>query len=110
MFFDATRDSRAGVVCVKVVNRGSAAYPVRIHVAGMAAIETSGETFVMKGDEPQDTNSITNPETVKPVTIKVWLEHRFHTRVSTVLCDHGSDEGQIEVAIDGSPTLAPAAR
>ncbi|HTS26084.1 MAG TPA: alpha-L-arabinofuranosidase C-terminal domain-containing protein [Bryobacteraceae bacterium] len=70
MFFDATRDGRSGVVYVKVVNRGSTAYPVHITVDGLAAIEPSGEAVVMKGDGPQDTNSITNPEKVKPVTIK----------------------------------------
>jgi alpha-N-arabinofuranosidase len=71
MFFDATRDSRTGVVYVKVVNRASTAYPVHINVAGMAAIEPSGEAVVMKGDGPQDTNSITNPEKIKPVTGRV---------------------------------------
>ena len=71
LFFDATRDSRTGAVYVKAVNRGSTAYPVHITVAGLAAIEPSGEALVMQGDGPQDTNSITSPEKIKPVTSKV---------------------------------------
>jgi alpha-L-arabinofuranosidase len=71
LFFDATRDSRTNVVYVKVVNRASTAYPVHINLAGIAAIEPSAEAIVMKGDGPQDTNSIANPEKIKPVTVRL---------------------------------------
>ncbi|SPE28410.1 Alpha-L-arabinofuranosidase domain protein [Candidatus Sulfopaludibacter sp. SbA3] len=71
MFFDATRDSRTGVIYVKVVNRGNLAYPVHINVAGLSSIAPSGDAVVMQGDGPQDTNSITNPEKIKPVTVRV---------------------------------------
>lgn len=71
MFFDATRDSRTGALYVKVVNRAGTAYPVHIDVTGIAAIEPSGEAVVMKGEGPQDTNSITNPEKIKPATVRL---------------------------------------
>jgi alpha-N-arabinofuranosidase len=90
MFFDATRDSRTGTVYVKVVNRAATAYPVHINVAGIAAIEPSGEVLIMKGDGPQDTNSIQNPEKIKPVTVR-WdglstdFTHTFPPYSVTVL-------------------------
>ncbi|MBZ5622391.1 MAG: carbohydrate binding domain-containing protein [Acidobacteriia bacterium] len=71
MFFDATRDSKTGAIYVKVVNRSATAQPVHIALSGVAAVEASGQAIIMSASSPADTNSITEPARIVPITTKV---------------------------------------
>jgi alpha-N-arabinofuranosidase len=71
LFFNATRDSKTGAIYVKVVNRGSAPQSVRVQVSGVAAIEPKGQLVALTGSGPEDTNSITQPAKIVPVTTNV---------------------------------------
>ena len=71
MFFDATRDSKTGTIYVKVVNRAGTPQPVHIAVSGVGAVEPSGQAITMSASGPSDTNSITEPTKIVPVTAKV---------------------------------------
>jgi alpha-N-arabinofuranosidase len=71
LFFNATRDTKTGTLYVKVVNRGSAAQAVRVQVSGVAAIEPKGQLVALTGSGPEDTNSITQPAKIVPVTTGV---------------------------------------
>lgn len=71
LFFNATRDTKTGTLYVKVVNRGSAAQAVRVQVSGVAAIEPKGQLVALTGSGPEDTNSITQPAKIVPVTTSV---------------------------------------
>src|ERR1017187_9654655 len=71
MFFDATRDSKTGTIYVKVVNRGATPQSVHIALSGVTSVEPGGEAITMSGSGPTDTNSITDPVRIVPVTTKV---------------------------------------
>jgi alpha-N-arabinofuranosidase len=71
MFFDATRDSKTGTIYVKVVNRAGTPQPVHIALSGVGAVEAGGEVVTLSGSGPNDTNSITDPAKIVPVTAKV---------------------------------------
>ena len=71
IFFDATRDSASGTIFVKVVNRAAAPQPLEIKISGVASVEPKGIATVLQADKPDDTNSITNPKHLVPVTKKV---------------------------------------
>jgi alpha-L-arabinofuranosidase len=71
LFFDATRDSRAGTIYLKLVNSASAVQPVHVQISGLKAIATSGDAAVMSAGSPDDTNSITEPAKIVPVATKV---------------------------------------
>ncbi|MGC3991407.1 MAG: alpha-L-arabinofuranosidase C-terminal domain-containing protein [Chthoniobacteraceae bacterium] len=68
LFFNATRDTQSGVVYLKIVNTSGTAQPVHLQFSGVTSIENSGELVQMKGDSPDATNSITEPEKIVPVT------------------------------------------
>jgi alpha-N-arabinofuranosidase len=71
MFFDATRDGKTGAIYVKVVNRAGTPQSVHVALSGVTAVEPTGQAITMSGAGPNDTNSITNPTRIVPVTTKV---------------------------------------
>jgi alpha-N-arabinofuranosidase len=71
LFFNATRDSKSGIIFLKVVNSAGMAQATRIEVGGMARIEPKGEAVVLSAQNPEDTNSITEPAKIVPVTAQV---------------------------------------
>jgi alpha-N-arabinofuranosidase len=70
LFFDATRDSKSGVIYLKVVNRLDTPQTVNIEISG-AAIKSKGSALVLKADKPDDTNSILEPEKIIPIPEKL---------------------------------------
>jgi alpha-L-arabinofuranosidase len=70
MFFDATRDSKTGAIYVKVVNRAATPQSVHLLLSGVSSVEPRGEAITMSGSGPNDTNSITDPTHIVPVTTK----------------------------------------
>ena len=71
IFFDATRDSQSGTIYLKVVNSLGTPQPVKIEISGVTGVEPEGEAVVLKGNSPEDTNSIGDPKHIIPVTEKV---------------------------------------
>jgi alpha-N-arabinofuranosidase len=71
LFFNATRDTKTGTIYVKVVNRGSAPQAVRVQVSGVTGVEPKGQLVALTGSGPEDTNSITQPAKIVPVTTNV---------------------------------------
>jgi len=71
LFSSVTRDSSSGTIYVKVVNTLGTPQPVKIQISGIASIAADGEAVVMKANSPNDTNTITDPTHVAPVTEKV---------------------------------------
>jgi alpha-N-arabinofuranosidase len=70
LFFDATRDSGTGTLYLKLVNRGGVPQPLRVEVAGVT-VEPKGRMIAMSASSPDDTNSITEPRKIVPVTSDV---------------------------------------
>jgi alpha-L-arabinofuranosidase len=70
-FFNATRDSKTGTIYVKAVSRAAEPQPVRVQVSGVKRIEPKGQLVTLSGSGPEDTNSITQPAKIVPVTTSV---------------------------------------
>ena len=71
LFFNATRDSKTGTIYLKIVNRAGAPQPVRVEFSGLASIEPKGQSIAIGASSPDDTNSITEPAKIVPVTASV---------------------------------------
>jgi alpha-N-arabinofuranosidase len=71
VFFDATRDSKTGTIYLKVVNRAGTRQPVRVEISGLATIEAKGQAITLSASSPDDTNSITEPAKIVPITRNV---------------------------------------
>jgi len=69
LFFNATRDSKSGTIYLKVVNRDSKPEKVSVSIGG-ASIEPAGQIVTMAASDPSETNSITEPRKVIPVSAK----------------------------------------
>jgi alpha-N-arabinofuranosidase len=69
LFFNATKDA-TGTIYLKVVNRAAEAKPVHIKLSGVSAIQPVGEAITLAANSPDDTNSITEPNKLKPVTTR----------------------------------------
>jgi alpha-N-arabinofuranosidase len=66
----ATRDSRTGEIIVKLVNPQPAAEQLNLQIKGVASLASKGSAITLAGN-PEDTNSITEPRKVVPVTTTV---------------------------------------
>lgn len=64
--FDSTRDSKTGVIYIKVVNRAETAQQVHVKIAGVSTVEPSGRLISMSGSGPTDTNTVTEPKKIVP--------------------------------------------
>jgi len=81
LFSSVTRDSSSGMIFVKVVNTLGTPQPVKIQISGVASVASDGNAVVMKANSPDDTNTVTDPTHVAPVTEKVTGLGTDFTRV-----------------------------
>jgi alpha-N-arabinofuranosidase len=70
IFFDATRDSKDGLIYLKVVNTSGSARPITIQIHGATKIGPEGELVSLVGQSLDDTNSIDEPRKIVPRTAK----------------------------------------
>jgi alpha-N-arabinofuranosidase len=90
MFFSATRDSKSGIIYLKVVNAAGSAQPVRIQINGAPKIEPEGEVVSLAASSLNDTNSIEQPQEIVPRAEKVAnlgadFQHEFPPYSITVV-------------------------
>ena len=71
IFYAATKDSKTGVVYLKLVNATGKQQPVEINLKGVGKLAPEAALVVIKGDKPEDTNTITDPEKIIPVSSKL---------------------------------------
>jgi alpha-N-arabinofuranosidase len=71
LFYVATRDTQSGTVYLKLVNAVDTPQTVRVELKGVAAVAPDGVAIVLSSGSPTDTNSITEPTKIVPVTTKV---------------------------------------
>jgi alpha-N-arabinofuranosidase len=67
-FFGATRNTKRGTLYLKVVNTAATAQSAQIDLKGMAAVAAEGRSTVLTSSSTTDTNSITEPRKIVPVT------------------------------------------
>jgi alpha-N-arabinofuranosidase len=63
----ATRDSKTGEIIVKLVNPATNAVPLNIEISGAASVAPKAMAITLTGN-PNDSNSITQPNKIIPVT------------------------------------------
>jgi alpha-N-arabinofuranosidase len=67
-FQSATRDSKTGIIYLKLVNPLGTPQDVRVEIKGVASVAAKGESVIMKADSLEATNSIAEPRKIVPVT------------------------------------------
>jgi len=70
IFFDATRDSRSGVIYLKVANVGGTAHRINVQINGAQKIDPAGEAVVLAASALDGTNSLEQPQQIVPRTEK----------------------------------------
>jgi hypothetical protein len=68
---DLSRKKIAPCRIGKVVDHAATPQPVRVEIAGLAGVEPKGQSIVLSAAGPDDTNSITEPTKIVPVTTSV---------------------------------------
>ena len=71
LFFSATRDSKSGTIYLKVVNAAKTAETVSINLKGANHVSPDATSVVLTSANPGDTNTITDPTKITPVTSKI---------------------------------------
>ena len=71
VFYAATKDAKTGSVYLKIVNTSGKQQPVEINLKGGTKLTPEATLVVIKGDKPGDTNTISDPRKIIPVTSKI---------------------------------------
>ena len=69
LYASVTRDSRDGTIYLKVVNMAGEVQPVSVTINGIGDVGSAGEAIVLTSDSPQDTNTLSDPRKIVPVSI-----------------------------------------
>jgi alpha-N-arabinofuranosidase len=79
VFYSATRDEKTGTVYIKLVNTTKEKQPVIINLNGIKKVAASASLIMIKGNKPEDTNSITEREKIIPVKSTInGIEPKFN--------------------------------
>jgi alpha-N-arabinofuranosidase len=71
VFYSATIDSKTGAVYLKIINTSKNKQAITINLDGIKRVAPSATVFVIKGDKPEDTNTITDPEKIIPIKSEI---------------------------------------
>ena len=63
-----TRDTKSGTTYIKLVNPSSYPQPIHVTLAGVGSVAAGGTVTTLSGVTLQDTNSLTEPTKIVPVT------------------------------------------
>jgi alpha-L-arabinofuranosidase len=67
-FASTTRDSATGTIHLKLVNGSSIPQAVRVHLGGVTSVDKDAPLTTLRGNTPEETNSITDPRRIMPVS------------------------------------------
>ncbi|MBV9763854.1 MAG: alpha-N-arabinofuranosidase [Acidobacteriaceae bacterium] len=73
VFYSATRDSKSGTVFLKIVNASTEALDIKIKSQGVSSLSKSATIWTLKANSAAETNSIDNPEEIKPSEAQATL-------------------------------------
>jgi alpha-L-arabinofuranosidase len=71
VFYSATMDEPSGTIYLKLVNTTGKKQPIEINLKGANKVSPNATLTVLKGTKAEDTNTITDPEKIVPVTSKI---------------------------------------
>ena len=71
IFYSATMNDATGIIYLKVVNTIGKKQSIKINIDGAVKVLPEATTVTIKGDKPDDTNTINDPQNIVPVTSTV---------------------------------------
>ena len=71
VFYSATMDETTGTIYLKLVNTTGRKQLVNINLNGVGKVSAEATISVIKGSKPEDTNTITAPEKIVPVSAAI---------------------------------------
>ena len=71
IFYSATMNDTTGIIYLKVVNTIAKKQTIKINIDGAAKVSPEATIAVIKSDKPDDTNTISDPQKIVPVTTTV---------------------------------------
>lgn len=71
VFYSATMNDKTGIIYLKLINRTGKSQPIKINLDGIVKISPEATLVVIKGDKPDDTNTIKDPRKIIPVTSQI---------------------------------------
>jgi alpha-L-arabinofuranosidase len=71
LFYSATMNDTTGTIYLKIVNTTAKKETVKIKLNGVDKVLPEGTLVVIKGNKPNDTNTITTPENIVPATSNI---------------------------------------
>ena len=80
LFYSVTMNDTTGAVYLKMVNTTAKKQSVKINLDGIAKVSPDATLVVVKGTKPDDTNSITDPVKIVPVTSTIKGISKSFTR------------------------------
>lgn len=72
-----TRNSQSGTIYVKAVNAAGSVQKVHIRLDGITGVSSQAEATVLTSTSPQDTNTLTEPKKVAPMTTTASVSGNF---------------------------------
>ncbi|MGZ3749945.1 MAG: alpha-L-arabinofuranosidase C-terminal domain-containing protein [Mucilaginibacter sp.] len=90
LFYVATRNSKTGTVFLTVVNCLPTVQKVNLKLAGASSVKPGGKVVILRAESPEDTNTITEPKKIIPVSsafngMRKEFTYRFMPYSITVL-------------------------
>jgi alpha-N-arabinofuranosidase len=70
-FVSSTRDSATGTIHLKLVNGSSLPQSVHIHLSGVTQVNKEAQLTTLRGNTPEETNSITDPGRILPIVTTI---------------------------------------
>lgn len=77
LYYVATRNSKTGVVYLKVVNVVGKTQNVSININGVVKVDSKATKIELKSKNPEDTNTIDEPKKIVPVITKTKVAKNF---------------------------------
>ncbi|HXS57572.1 MAG TPA: alpha-L-arabinofuranosidase C-terminal domain-containing protein [Hanamia sp.] len=81
IFYSATMNDTTGTIYLKIVNTIAKKQMVKINLDGVAKVAPEAVLMIVKGEKPDETNSITDPENIVPVTVTIKGIKKSFSRV-----------------------------
>jgi alpha-N-arabinofuranosidase len=70
-FVSSTRDLATGTIHLKLVNGSSLPQSVHIHLGGVTQVSREAQLITLRGNTPEETNSITDPGRILPIVTTI---------------------------------------
>jgi len=70
IFYSGTKNDSTGNIYLKIVNTKAKKQTIKIVLEGVSNVSPEATNIVITGSKPEDTNTITDPEKIMPVTTK----------------------------------------